>query len=216
MTITASDIKRLIESGQGEIKVLPLDLSIALTDQRFTIAGTQIGLWDAPNQTDIIYLRLNEQSRPQIPFKRGKVLRVPFTEVYITVPAGLAGTAYILYGTGDQAILGIRPQVSEASEVLEDIRDELQGDQVPENWGNAAVGAAAVQILAANANRRSFHVQSALGNTQTIWVGYANTVTNINAAAALVAGQAFWLDDYRGPIYAIAGGAGQVVHYSEV
>ena len=89
---------------------------------------------------------------------------------------------------------------------MSDVRVDIEG----------AVGLAQAQILAANADRRSFHVQAGLGNAQTVWIGYTNLVTNLNAAAALVAGQSFWLDDYRGPIHAIAGGAGQVLHYSEV
>lgn len=211
-----SDIRELIRAGQGDIKIIELDLGTAITDQRMTIAGNEIGLWDTPNQSDYIYIRFNEQSRKQVIFRRGKVLRTPFTEIYVTIPAGLAGNAYLVYGTGDPGIIAIHPNVSEANEVMEDIRDELQGDQTPENWGNQAVGAAQVQVLAANADRKSFHVQASHGNAQTIWVGFDNTVTNLNAAAALVAGQSFWLNDYRGPVHAIAGGAGQTLHYSEV
>jgi len=211
-----TNIKEQIQQGQGDPKLLPLNLAMALANVRFPIAGTQIGLWDAPSQTDIIYVRFNESDRALIPFKRGKMLRTPFTEIYITVPAGLAGTANFIYGTGDMDVFRIYPNVSESSEAIEDIRDELQGDLLPENWGNLVVGAVAAAVLAANANRRSFHVQAGLGNAQTIWVGYTNLVTNLNAAAALVAGQSFWLDDYRGPVWAIAGGAGQVLHYSEV
>jgi len=214
--IGPKEIRELIQSGQAEPKQLTIDLATAVTDRKFTIAGTVLGLWDTPNQTDVIYIRFNENQRAQIPFKRGKVLRTPFTEIYVTVPAGLAGTAYLIYGTGEQSIFGVRPNISEASEVLEDIREELQGDQTPENWGNAAVGLVQSQILAANADRKGFHVEAGLGNAQTIWVGFDNTVTNLNAAAALVAGQSFWLDDYRGPVHAIAGGAGQVLHYCEV
>jgi hypothetical protein len=193
-----------------------LNLATVLNNVRFKIAGSQFGLWDAPNQSDTIQVRFNESTRAQIPFKRGKLIRTPFTEVYITVPAGLTGTAYFIYGMGDMDVFRIHPNVSEASEVLENIRDELQGDQLPENWGNATIGAAQAQVLAANANRRSFHVQAGQGNAQTIWIGYDNTVTNLNCVAALIAGQSFWLEDYRGPIHAIAGGAGQVLHYSEV
>ena len=214
--MNGTNIRELVQQGQGDPKLLTLDLTIALNNERFPIAGSQFGLWDAPNQSDIIYVRFNESTKAQIPFKRGKLIRAPFTEVYVTVPAGLTGTAYFLYGMGDMDVFRIHPNVSESSEVMEDIRDELQGDLVPENWGNAAVGLVQAQILAANANRRSFHVQAGLGNAQTVWIGYDNTVTNLNAAAALVAGQSFWLDDYRGPIHAIAGGAGQVLHYSEV
>jgi len=214
--ITATDLKRLVDSGQGEAKVLEVDLSIPLTDQRFTIAGTQFGLWDAPNQSDLIHVRFNEQSRRRIPFKRGKVIRTPFTEVYITVAAGLTGTATIVYGTGEESVFRLHPNVSESSEVLEDIRDELQGDQTPENWGNATIGAVQAQVLAANADRKSFEVQAGTGNTQTIWIGFDNTVTNLNAVKALVASQSFWMNDYRGPVHAIAGGAGQVLHYLEV
>jgi hypothetical protein len=211
-----NNVTELIQSGQGEVKTLPLNLAIALVDQKFNISGTQICLWDAPNQTDVIYLKFNGQSKPAIPFRRGKIIRTPFTTIHVSVPGTGAGTATIAYGTGDTDILSLLPNVSEASEVLEDIRDELQGDTTPDNWGNVAVGLVAVQVAAANADRNSIQIQAALGNTQTVWIGYANTVTNLNAAGSCPAGRCWWRDDYRGAVWAIAGGAGQVVHLDEV
>lgn len=209
-------ISQLIQSGQGDPKLIPLDLAVAMTDQPFSIMGSQIGVWDTPNQTDTIWIRFNENSRPAIPFRCGKLIRAPFRKVFITVPAGLTGTAYLLYGVGEQNIFEIDPSLSKASEFIEAIRDELQGDLVPENWGNAAVGLAAVQIITTNAYRRSYEVQAGAGNVANIWIGYTNLTTSLNAIKVLAAGQSFWQHDYRGEIYAIAGAAGQVLHYTEV
>lgn len=212
------NIAEFIQQGIGQPRKLTLDLAIPLANQKFAISGTQFGVWAAPLQTDEIQVRFNANQNVQIPFQRGRVLAVPFNKVFITVPAGLTGNMDILYGHGSMDLFRIFPNAfdTDMTVVLTNIQDELQGDVLPENWGNAAAGLVQAQIIAANANRRSWHVQAGLGNAQTVWIGFDNTVTNLNAAAALVAGQSFWLDDYRGPVHAIAGGAGQVVHFSEV
>ena len=212
------NITEYIQQGIGQPRKLTLDLSIVLDNQEFAISGTQFGVWAAPLQTDEIDVRFNANQAVSIPFQRGRVLAVPFNKVFITVPAGLTGNMDILYGHGSMDLFRIFPNAfdTDMTVVLTTIQDQLQGDLLPENWGNAAIGVVQAQVLAANANRKSFEVQAGLGNAQTIYIGYTNLVTNLNAVKALVAGQSFWMNDYRGPVHAIAGGAGQVLHYLEV
>lgn len=211
-----TDIHKMIEQGLGQPKCLTLNLAIPLIDDEKGLQGTQFGIWDAPNGTDTIQVRFNENSAPQIPFRRGKVLIVPFERVFITVQAlpALTGNMEILYGFGETPIFRILPGMGE---VGSDIVSELQGDLVPEGYGQVVVGAgAAVQIIAANVNRRGFDVQAHITNAGNIYVGYDNTVAANNCVAALVAGQGFFRDDYRGDVYAIASVAGQLVNYGEV
>ncbi len=214
--INPQEIHKLVGQGIGQPKSLTLNLATVIADTEFRIVGTQIGVWDSPNQTDTIQIRFNQSTAQQIPFKRGKLITAPFELIYITVPAGLAGNMVILYGFGSMELFRLYPNASEASETMADMLNELQGDQLPDNWGNAIIGAAAGAVFAANADRKSFEVQAGLGNAQTVWIGYTNFVTNLNAVKALVAGQSFWMNDYRGPVWAIAGGAGQVLHTLEV
>lgn len=212
------NIADYIQQGIGQPRRLTLDLSIPLANQQFSISGMQFGVWSAPLQTDEIQVRFNQNQAVQIPFQRGRVLAVPFNKVFITVPAGLAGNMDILYGHGSMDLFRIFPNAFDVdlTAVLTNTLNELQGDTAPENWGNLIVGAAAVPVVAANANRKSIQCQASHGNPQQIWLGYTNAVTNLNACAALVAGQPWWRNDYRGPLYAIAGGAGQVLHFDEV
>lgn len=101
--------------------------------------------------------------------------------------------------------------------VFTDILAQFNGDLTPENWGDdIAVGAAAVQLLAANANRKSLLVQSDIANPGIIYIGYDNTVGSTKKVATLLPGGAFSVDDYRGAIWAISGVPGNAVSASEV
>jgi len=213
------NIKDLIAEGIGQAKDLTLDLSIAVTDRKINISGTTFGIWSAPNDTDQILVRFNEQQANQIPFQRGQVLDTLFEKVYITVPAGLTGNMVIIYGTGGAQYFKMRTQGAGTSSgllaVLQAIEAELQGDLADEGYGQTAVGVAAVNVIGANANRKGAIVQSDPANTQPIYLGFDNTVAANNCFAVLGAAASWSVDDYRGDIYAIAGGAGQNVNWGE-
>jgi len=102
---------------------------------------------------------------------------------------------------------------------LATIRDELRGDTAPENWGEVTVGAAQVQLLAANNNRKGCWIDADYNNTGLVYLGFDNTVTTAAGGAnwfkCLVAGQGWGVDDYRGAIHAIATAAGQLVGTGE-
>jgi len=209
-------IADLIQNQIAQPKRLTINLAMPFTDREFSIGGTMIGIWDSPNAGDTIQIRFNQQSANQIPMKRQKVLVVPFDKLYITVPAGLTGNMEILYGSGTIAYFRMYPNVAEQAETMDQIRDELRGDLVPENYGTAVIGMVAVVVLAANANRKGFDLQAGLGNAGNIYIGFTNAVTAANCTAALVAGQSYSRSDYRGPLYAIASAAGQLLNNGEV
>lgn len=206
-------IAELIESRAAQPKRLTLNLALAFTDREFGIGGTILGIWDSPNAGDTIQIRFNEVSADQISMRRQKVIVTPFNKVFITVPAGLAGNMEILYGSGTINYFTMYPNDAEGTGA---IVAELQGDLLPEDYGTDVIAMAAVVVYAANANRKGFDLQAGLGNTGNIYIGFDNGVLANNAVASLVAGQSYSRDDYRGPLWAIASAAGQLLNRSEV
>jgi len=93
---------------------------------------------------------------------------------------------------------------------------ELQGDTSPEDWGTEkTIGVAQSEVLDANNDRKAFNVQAKSTNTGKIYIGFDNSVATNKWVAELQAGQAFMLDDYRGPIHAIASVASQKLGWGE-
>jgi len=217
--MTELNIAQYIQQGIGQPRKLTLDLSIALTNHRFAISGTQFGVWHSPLATDEVQVRFNQNQAVEIPFRRGRVLAVPFNKVFVTVPAGLAGNMDILYGHGAMDLFRIFPAIPEPftsmETILTAIRDELQGDVLPVGYGIDAVGVASVEIIAANVGRKGCNIQAAQGNAGIIYVGFDNGVGAGQYQAALAAGEAFTWDDYRGPIFAEASVAAQEVGWGE-
>lgn len=208
-------ISELIENKIAQPRRLTLNLALPITDREFHIGGTMIGIWDSPNATDTIQVRFNEVSADQIPMKCQKAIVTPFNKVFITVPAGLTGNMEILYGSGTINYFRMYPNVAEGAAVLEAIRDELQGD-LDGDFATYAVGIVQVFIRGVTPTRKGIDLQAALGNTGNIYIGFTAGVTAVNCAAALVAGQSWSRNDYRGEIRAIASAAGQFLNCCEV
>jgi len=208
-------ITELIESKFAQPRRLTLNLALPFTDREFDIGGTMLGIWDSPGAADTIQVRFNEQSAAQIPMKRQKVIATPFNKVFITVPPGLAGNMEILYGSGGMENFRMYPNVAEQAGAIDQIRDELTGDMVHENYGQVAIGLAFVLVLTANANRKDAIVQAKLGNAGIVYLGFDNTVAANNCFVELESGDAWSFDDYRGDVYAIASAAAQNVNYGE-
>ena len=99
--------------------------------------------------------------------------------------------------------------------ILEDILEDLRGDTTPEGFDRVAVGTSAVQVIAANANRKGCSVQAQWNNSGIVFIGFDNTVTATKYADNFAAGEGFSWDDYRGDVYAIGSAAGQYVGYGE-
>lgn len=108
-----------------------------------------------------------------------------------------------------------------ASSVFSNILGELQGDTTPENWGTekdvdtAATTPARTVILAANVNRRACIVQAKSTNTGIIYIGFDATVAANKWIAELQASQAYSVDDYRGPLWAVASADNQLAGWGE-
>lgn len=151
-------------------------------------------------------------------FPAGLSLKLPetenFKEIQIRNPDP-ANPMTLVFAFASKEVTDTR--LTLAGSVFNDILAQLQGDATPENWGDdIAVGVAAVQVLAANTDRKSAIIQSDITNTGIIYIGYGVLVSSSKKVATLLPGGVFSVDDYNGPIYAISGVAAQLVSASEV
>lgn len=210
-------IELVRKASMGVPKSFQINLAVATQDQVFDLSGNAFYIWESPDASSYIDIKVNETREPAIPFRMGTGLMTPFYRLYITTPAGQAGTMTIIYGTEAPDFLEIIDNRSGSIANLVDILDQLRGDIAPENWGpEITVGnAAAVQILASNADRKACTIQAKSTNTGLIYIGFDNTVATNKWVAELQPGMSFAVDDYRGVLWARASAAGQLVGYGE-
>lgn len=99
---------------------------------------------------------------------------------------------------------------------LDNILAELQGVVAAGSDGaEKTIGVAQSTVLAANATRKGFNLQAKSTNAGIIYLGFTNGVTTAVWFAELQAGQSCMMDDYRGPVFAIATAAGQKLGWGE-
>ena len=206
-------------ASMGVPKTLSINLALPLTDQKYDISGNIFYVWSAPDDTSYIEIKVNNTREPAIPYSVQTGLETPFERLLITTPAGQAGNMVLIYATEAPELLRIIDNRSSTIAGISDIVDELRGDLLPENWGEVTVGVAAVQLLAANANRKACSICSDPDNTGNIYLGFLITVTTAAGGnlwfECLQPGESFGVDDYRGPIFAIATVAAQLVGTGE-
>ncbi|KPK75274.1 MAG: hypothetical protein AMJ79_11850 [Phycisphaerae bacterium SM23_30] len=203
----------------GVPKTFQIDLSVALTDQKFDISGNLFYVWQSPDQTSYVEIKVNNTREPAIQYIAQTGLNTPFERLYITTPAGQTGNMTIIYATEAPELMTLIDNRAVTAANLADILEQLRGDVTPENWGEVTVGVAAVELLAANANRKACWIDSDPDNTGNIYLGFDNTVTTRaggnNWFKCLTPGMGWGVDDYRGAIYAIATAANQYAGVGE-
>lgn len=204
----------------GVPKMLTIDLGTAET-RTFNIAGNMFRIWSAPDEASYVNIRINESGEPAIPYQVHTGAKTPYDKLIIETPAGQAGDMIIIYGTEAPELLEMIDDRSTTVAGVGGVLDELRGDLAAEAFIGIAIGAApgATEIMAARGDRRSCIVQALSTNTGNVFLGYANTVTVGGAPgiwfAELQPGMAWWVDDYRGPVWGIATVA-EVVGMGEV
>lgn len=209
-------IEFIKNSGAGIPRTFTIDLSIALLDQPYDLSGNLFYVLDAPDGDSYIEVRFNERNNSAIPLYHQIGLETPFKKLYITTPAGQSGTMTILTAVEAPDFMKVIDNRSATTIDLNLVRAELTGDTDEETWDTQkTVGVAAVQILAANANRKGCVIQAKSTNTGIIYLGFDNTVTAIKWFYELQPGMSFVFDDYRGEIQAIATAAGQLAGWGE-
>jgi len=216
----AQKINYVRKASMGVPKMFTIDLAVPLLDQPYHISGNLYYVWSAPNAEDYVDIKVNKSSEPALRCLRQTGLITPFDKLLITTPAGQTGDMVLLYGTEAPELLNIIDNRSVTAIGLAGILAELQGDVLPESAAaEITVGAAQVQLLAASATRKAFSLCADINNTGTIYLGFDNTVTTAAGGNiwfhAMQAEAQFGIDDYRGPIHAIATAAGQLVGVGE-
>jgi hypothetical protein len=138
--------------------------------------------------------------------------------LFITTPAAQAGNMKILIASLAPEMFTIIDNRSAISESMTDILIQLRGDLTHKTWSTEITvnSTAAVQILDANADRKSCSIQAKKANTGLVYIGFNNTVTTIKWVAELQPGQSYSIDDYRGALFARADSDGQKVGWGEV
>lgn len=205
----------------GVPKMFTIDLGTPLVDQVYGVAGNMFRIWSAPDESSYVTIKINEPGEPAIPYQVHTGTKTPFDKLLITTPAGQAGDMQIIYGTEAPDLLEMIDDRSTTVAGVGGVLDELRGDLVHEAFIGIAIGAApgATLIAAARGDRKSMIVQALSSNTGNVFLGYLDTVTVGGAPgvwfAELQPGQAWGVDDYRGPVYGIATAA-QVVGTGEV
>jgi len=197
-------------ASMGVPKMFIVNLAVPITDQIYNLAGNLFYVWDAPDQTSLINIKVNNSGEPAIPYTLHTGAITPFDKLLITTPAGQAGNMSIIYATEAPDLLQLIDNRSALSTDLTAILAELRGDLTPEAFIGVTIAAApgATQIMAARAGRIGCCIQALSTNTGSVFLGFDNTVTVGGAPgiwfAELQAGVPFTIDDYRGPIWGIA------------
>lgn len=212
----SDQLKKALEGGVNAQQV-DINLSLAYTDKVYNFAGNFFYILHAPDQMSYIEVRPNATNQPAVRWVKQTGFIQPFTKFYITTPEAQAGTMTILVATMAPELFTVIDNRSAISGSMDDILAQLQGDLVAETFDTEkTVGsAAAVAILAANANRKGCTVQAKSTNTGIIYLGFTNAVTSSKWFAELQPGMSRDFDDYRGDIYAIATAAGQLAGFGE-
>lgn len=206
-------------ASMGVPKTFRIDLAVPLIDHKYDISGNLFYIWTSPDEASYVNIKVNNNREPGIPYVAQTGLNTPFDKLYITTPPGQAGEMVIIYATEAPDLLQLIDNRSVTAMNLVDILEELRGDVIPENYGEITAGVAQVQLLAANADRKGGWICSDADNTGNVYLGFDNAVTTAaggnNWFECLMPGESWGVDDYRGPIHAIATVAAQLVGTGE-
>ncbi len=206
----------MAQSGMINAQQIVINLAEAIIDKPFDLAGNYFYVFDAPDQASYIQVRVNATNQPAISWVKQTGFMQPFTKLYITTPAYQTGNMTLLIASMAPELFSVIDNRSAISEAMNDVLDQLAGDLVAETFDTEiTVGLAAVQIFANSSIRKAASLQAKSTNTGIVYLGTNNTVLSSKWMAELQPGMSFSFDDYRGPIWAIASAAGQLVGYVE-
>lgn len=97
-----------------------------------------------------------------------------------------------------------------------DVLAQLRGDLAAKGYDRITIGLAAVQIVAANPDRKGIDIEADPDNADYIYLGYDSNVDTDKWFAKLAPGQGYSRDNIRSAIYAISETADQYCGYGEV
>lgn len=207
--------------GLQAVQQISIDLSVVAVDQEYNLSGNFFYVKESPDQDMYVEVKINGSNVKAIPWTKQTGFVHPFNRLYITTPAGQTGTMTILIASEAPELFDVIDNRSAISVATQGILDELRGDVTPESWGTekdvdtAATTPARTEILAANADRKGCMVQAKSTNAGIVYIGFDATVATTKWVAELQAGQAFSIDDYRGPLWAVASVDNQLAGWGE-
>ncbi len=217
----SNKINYVRKASMGVPKTLRINLALPIIDQRYDISGNLFYIWSAPGPNDYVDIKVNKSSEPPLRCVRQTGLITPYDKLLITTPdIGQLGEMILLYGTESPEFLTIIDNRSTTVADIEGILAELRGPITPFDPGaEITVGVTQVQLLVANADRIGTTICSDILNTSDVYLGFNDTVTTSAGGNiwfhVLSPGASFQIDDYRGPIHAIATLAAQAVGVGE-
>ncbi len=198
---------------------LDIDLSDAATDRQYSLAGNLFYVLHAPDNEIYINIKINDQNNPAHKLVKGLGFLVAHEALYITTPAGQAGTMTILHGFSDPDLFSVIDNRPGLVDDLASIRDELRGDTTFEGYDAVVVPQTTSGIVwGENATRKAISIQALSTNTDVIFLGFDSDLTIGGSgkwAFELQPGQAVTIDDYRGDFYAVSASSGQIIGIGE-
>lgn len=215
-TFFDEQIEYVRKSSIGTPKKLTLDLTVAQNNLELNITGNFFYVINSADPDHYIDVRFNEVREPDFRLVQLMGFYTPFHRVFLTWPVQATGSMTVVYGTLSKEFLDIIDNRSASSAVLDAIRDELRGDLTPEGMAAVAVNAAATQIVAQNANRKSVMVGHRHDGVGFIYVGFTNAVTANVHVVRLAPDEYYSISDYRGAIWAIRSAGATNAVYGEV
>ncbi len=211
-------IEYIRRSSMGVPKVLTLPLDVAENNLILDITGNFFYMVKASNVTDTVQIRFNERREPQHEYTQQFGFYTPFYRLYLDWAAQPGSTVTFVYGTLSKEFLDILDNRSAALQaaILENILGELQGIAGVGDFSFVAVPAAAAEVIAANANRRSVFIQHDRAGAGLVYLGYDNTVAANKHFISLAPRDFYTTDNYRGTIFAIRSAGATNIGVSEV
>ena len=206
--------------GLQSVQQIAIDLSVVAADQEYNLSGNYFYVKEAPDQDMYVEVKINGSNNKAIPWSKQMGFIHPFNRLYITTPAGQAGTMTILIASEAPELFDVVDNRSAISETLVDVLDELkiisgelQGDTTPENFAVKTLGTTPEIIIPANANRKSC---LATVIVPIVYIGFDNTVSPTKFLQLLdVLGKWCYLEDYRGDVWGIGSVAGRSITWAE-
>lgn len=202
--------------GLQAVQQININLAVETIDKEYNLTGNFFYVKDAPDVEMYIDVKVNSSGQPAVSWSKQTGFRHPFDRLYITTPAGQTGTMKILIASESPSLFEILDNRSAVSEATEGVLAELRGDLTAEDFDQATIGVVQSEVLAANAERKSFSIQAKSTNTGIVYIGFDATVLATKWWAELLPGESCDGDDYRGPLHAIASADGQLIGYAEV
>jgi hypothetical protein len=218
-----AQLELVAKQGLVNCQQIQIDLATEIIDKQFNLAGNYFYILDSPDETSYISVKTNATNQPAIDWVKQTGFLQPFTKLYITTPAGQAGTMKVLIASMAPELFSVVDNRSAISSTMLDVLAELQGGVLPKSttlmplgYLVQAVGLAAVNVLPANVDRKGCSIQAASSNTGSVCLGFTAAVATAGPwFIELLPGMSFSIDDYRGPIWAIATVAAQAVGMGE-